>query len=46
MNLFEKILALLKEKFTGVREDGLRQLASALALQAETEDDATNIVGN
>lgn len=45
MDLFDKILALLKEHFTGVREDGLRQLASALALQAETEEDATNIVG-
>lgn len=45
MNLFETILALLTKNFQGVREDGLRQLASALALQAETEEEATSIVG-
>ena len=45
MNLFDIILALLTKNFQGVREDGLRQLASALALQAETEEEATSIVG-
>lgn len=45
MNLFDTILALLMKNFQGVREDGLRQLASALALQAETEEEATSIVG-
>ena len=45
MNLTQKILALLKSAFPGVREDGLLQLAGALALQVETEEEATNIVG-
>ncbi len=45
MDLLEKILALLKAQFTGVREDGLQQLAGALALQVETEEQAADLVG-
>ncbi len=40
----EKILALLGAKFTGMRKDGLTALASALALQCTTEDDAKSLV--
>ena len=40
----EKILALLKSKFSGEREDGLSLLASAIALQADTEEIATQLV--
>jgi hypothetical protein len=32
----EKILALLTEKFAGVRKDGFNQLAIALALQVDS----------
>lgn len=41
----EKILALLKSQFSGVRVDGLSVLAGSLALQAATEDEAKEIVG-
>jgi hypothetical protein len=41
----EKILALLTEKFAGVRKDGLNQLAGALAMQVDTEQDAAAVVG-
>lgn len=40
----EKILALLMTSFTGVRKDGLTQLARALALQVGTEDEAKALV--
>jgi hypothetical protein len=45
MNLIEEILALLKAQFSGVREDGLQQLAAALSLQVETKEQATELVG-
>jgi hypothetical protein len=41
----EKILALLETKFQGKRKDGLNRLASAIALQVTTEDEANTIVG-
>ena len=40
----EKILALLTAAFTGVRKDGLNQLARILALQATTEAEAKALV--
>lgn len=40
----EKILALLLAKFAGVRKDGLAQLATAMAIQAADETDATAMV--
>lgn len=45
MNLVQEILALLKAQFSGVREDGLLQLASGLALQCTTKEEATALVG-
>lgn len=45
MNLLEEILALLKAQFSGVREDGLQQLAAAISLQVETKEQATEVVG-
>jgi len=42
--MIEQILALLTTAFTGVRNDGLRQLARTLALQATTEDEAKALV--
>ena len=41
----DKILALLIVAFSGVRKDGLNQLARTLALQATTEDEAKTLVG-
>jgi hypothetical protein len=41
----EKILALLETKFQGKRKDGLNRLASAIALQVTTEEEASAIVG-
>ena len=41
----DKILALLIAAFSGVRKDGLNQLARTLALQAATEDEAKTLVG-
>lgn len=38
------ILALLIAKFSGVRKDGLAQLATALSLQADKEEDATALI--
>lgn len=40
----DKILALLMAKFSGVRKDGLAQLAGSLALQAEKDEDATALI--
>lgn len=40
----EKILALLTAKFSGVRKDGLTQMARIYALQVATEDEAKAIV--
>lgn len=40
----EKILALLVAKFSGMRKDGLAQLAGALSLQATTEEEASTLV--
>ena len=40
----EKILALLVAKFQGMRKDGLTALASAMALQCTTEDEAKTLV--
>lgn len=45
MDLIEQILALLKAQFSGVREDGLQQLAAALSLQVATKEEATELVG-
>jgi hypothetical protein len=45
MNLQEQIVALLLEQFPGTRKDGLTQLAAAICLQVETEDQAKEIVG-
>ena len=45
MDFTQEILALLKAQFSGVREDGLQQLAAALSLQATTKEEATEIVG-
>ncbi len=45
MDLLQEILALLKAQFSGVREDGLQQLAAALSLQVETKEQATELVG-
>lgn len=42
--LFEFILSLLKSTFSGVREDGLNQLARTLALTVDTEEAAKNAV--
>lgn len=40
----DKILALLTARFSGVRKDGLARLATALSLQAETEDEIGPLV--
>lgn len=40
----EKILALLVAAFSGVRKDGLMQLARTIALQCATEDEAKALV--
>lgn len=40
----EKLLALLTAKFSGVRRDGLTHLASSLALQVATEEEAQALV--
>lgn len=40
----EKILALLIAKFSGVRKDGLAQLAASLTLQAADETEATALI--
>ena len=40
----DKILALLKAKFSGEREDGLNLLANAIALQVNTEEEGTKVV--
>ncbi|KAA6350865.1 hypothetical protein EZS27_001712 [termite gut metagenome] len=40
----EKIIALLTATFTGVRKDGLNQLARTLALQATTGEEAKTLV--
>lgn len=45
MNLLEEILALLKAQFSGVREDGLQQLAAAISLQVENKEEAAAVVG-
>lgn len=39
------ILALLTEKFTGVRKDGLQQLAAVISVQCSTEEEANEVVG-
>jgi len=41
----DKILALLTTKFTGVRKDGLNQIATVLAFQVDTDEKATELVG-
>jgi len=41
----DKILALLLAAFAGVRKDGLSVLAGSLAMQANTEDEAKELVG-
>jgi len=43
MNL-EEIIALLKQKFTGVRSDGLTALARSLAIQYATIDDVKSAI--
>ena len=40
----EKILALLIAKFSGVRKDGLAQLAASLSLQIDKEEEATALI--
>ncbi|MFJ1490509.1 hypothetical protein [Capnocytophaga canis] len=41
---FKVILALLATKFTGVRKDGLEQLARSLALQVTNEEEAKSVI--
>ncbi|MDR2652256.1 MAG: hypothetical protein LBC68_08080 [Prevotellaceae bacterium] len=41
----DKILAILEQKFQGERKDGLNRLASIIALQVTTEDEANAIIG-
>ncbi|MFJ1365567.1 hypothetical protein ACILDU_03875 [Capnocytophaga canimorsus] len=41
---FKVILALLATKFTGVRKDGLEQLARSLALQVANEEEAKSVI--
>ena len=41
---FQQILALLVAKFTGVRKDGLEQMARTIALQCANEEEAKNLV--
>lgn len=41
---FQQILALLIAKFSGVRKDGLEQMARTLALQCTNEDEAKTLV--
>ena len=45
MDLVQIILAQLVAQFQGVRKDGLNQLARSLALQVDTEEQATEVVG-
>lgn len=40
----EQILALLRETFKGARPDGLQQLAAIIGLQAQTDQEARDIV--
>jgi hypothetical protein len=40
----EKIIALLTNKFSGVRKDGLQQMARIIALQVATEDEAKALI--
>ncbi len=40
----EKLLALLIAKFSGMRKDGLAQLAGVLSLQVDTDEDAAGLV--
>ena len=42
---YQQILALLVAKFTGVRKDGLEQMARTIALQCANEEEAKNLVG-
>lgn len=39
------ILALLQEKFAGVRKDGLQQLAAVIGVQVANEEEAKEVVG-
>lgn len=41
----EKLLALLTQKFAGVRKDGLNNLAASLALTVSTDEEAEQVVG-
>lgn len=41
---FQQILALLMAKFSGVRKDGLEQMARTLALQCANEEEAKSLV--
>ena len=41
---FQQILALLIAKFSGVRKDGLEQMARTLALQCTNEDEAKTLI--
>lgn len=41
----DKILALLETQFPGVRKDGLKHLATSLALTVSTDEEATTVVG-
>ena len=40
-----EIIALLETQFPGVRKDGLSQLARVIAMQVNTKEEATGIVG-
>ena len=40
-----EIIALLETQFPGVRKDGLNQLARVIAMQVNTKEEATGIVG-
>ncbi len=42
--IYQEILALLTNKFSGVRKDGLEQMARTIALQCTNEEEAKNII--
>ena len=44
MPTIEEILALLQQKFTGARKDGLEQLAGAIAIQSSNKEEAQAII--
>ena len=45
MDLVQIILSLLEQNYPGVRKDGLKHLATSLALTVSTDEEATTVVG-